>query len=198
MGRRKIEFRTSRLIAIAFLFAACERDSTPLPTGAKELKRTSASGMSSTDSAAFLQSPQDGESTLSALATVTTISLEAGDSIYVTVESTDCSGDPETVNVYGVISGVVASGPCPTLPGTQVKLGPASTAGTVSFKATHQSYGQGPSGSVSGFYPNLTVGMNDGYGDTDFNDVVISVQVIFHCAPTADSVLKCYGGIGRT
>jgi hypothetical protein len=42
---------------------------------------------------------------------------------------------------------------------------------------------------VSGFFPNFTVGMNDGYGDTDYNDVVISVQVVFHCPPTTDSIL---------
>jgi hypothetical protein len=190
MGRRSRLVRTSCLIPIAFLILACDPDAAPLPTGAKAPLRTSASGMSFSDSVAFLQSNQNGESGLSSLATVTTISLEAGDSIYVTVESTDCSGNPETVTVYGAISGVVVSGSCPNLPGTQIKLGPAAAVGTISFKATHQSFGQGPSGSVSGFYPNMTVGMNDGYGDTDYNDVIISVQVVFHCPPTADSVLN--------
>lgn len=92
------------------------------------------------------------------------------------------------MNVSGVISGLVASGSCPGLVGTQITLGPATTSGTVSFKATHSSYGVGPAGQVSGSSGNYTVGMNDGYpGDTDYNDVILSIAV--SCPPANDSIL---------
>ena len=177
------------LVALPLLLIACEQDGPTLPNRGVAKSGISASGMTSADSVDFLVNSQESQTTFS-VAAVTSISLLAGDSLLVTVVSTDCSGDPETVRAYGVISGTLASSSCATLPGTVVKVGPATTNGTVSFRATHQSFGEGPSGQVSGFFPNFTVGMNDGYGDTDYNDVVISVQVIFHCPPTTDSVLN--------
>lgn len=173
------------VLSLSSVLSSCDQTTSTVPETASP-RRVSASGMTSADSVAFVAEFPGGSP---ALATVTTISLEAGDSILVSVQSTDCSGNPETVNVYGVISGVVVSGSCLTLPGPTVQLGPAAVAGTVSFRATHQSYGQGPSGQVSGSFPYFTVGMNDGYGDTDYNDVIISVQVIFHCAPSGDAIL---------
>ena len=144
--------------------------------------------MTTADSA-VLASESLKYSAISALATVTTIQLELGDSILVSVQSTDCSGNPETVSVSGVITGVI-SGSCVTLPGTTVKLGPATANGTVSFRATHHFYGQGRAGEVSGSFPAYTVGMNDGYGDTDYNDVVVSVNVIFHCPQSNDPIIN--------
>src|SRR5512141_476927 len=134
------------VLSLSSVLSSCDQTTSTVPETASP-RRVSASGMTSADSVAFVAEFPGGSS---ALATVTTISLEAGDSILVSVQSTDCSGNPETVNVYGVISGVVVSGSCLTLPGTTVQLGPAAVAGTVSFRATHQSYGQGPSGQVSG------------------------------------------------
>lgn len=184
--------RTARargLVALPVLLLACEPDAPTFPNRNVSQRSISASGMTPADSASYLlDSPENR--TASTAAAVTSISLLAGDSLLISVVSTDCSGNPETVTVYGVISSIVASSSCATLPGTVVKVGPATTNGTVSFKATHQSYGEGPSGQVSGFFPDFTVGMNDGYGDTDYNDVVISVHVIFHCPPTSDPILN--------
>jgi hypothetical protein len=66
-------------------------------------------------------------------------------------------------------------------------MGPATVTGTIYFTATHQEYGEGARGDVVGSDGSYDVGMNDGYGDNDFNDVVISVRVI--CAATNDSIL---------
>lgn len=119
---------------------------------------------------------------------MTTIPLQAGDRVFITVTSVECSGNPETVKVYGAIAGVVASGSCAGgLVGQQVTMGPAVAAGAISFTATHQEFGEGPEGDVVGSDRSYEVGMNDGYGDTDFNDVVISVRVL--CAATNDSIL---------
>jgi hypothetical protein len=187
MALRKTVVSGLIVLSLSSLFASCDQTTSTVSEASP--RKVSASGMTSADSAAFLADFPGGSSSSLALATVTTISLEAGDSILVSVQSTDCSGNPETVNVYGVISGVVVSGSCLTLTGTTVQLGPAAVAGTVSFRATHDFYGQGPAGNVSGSLPSFTVGMNDGYGDTDYNDVIISVRVIFHCAPSGDFVL---------
>lgn len=176
------------LLVVSWSLTSC-KDTRPTGPGSEVRPRSSsASGMTSADSADFLS--ESVTHSLSAVsATLSTIQLEAGDSILVSVQSTDCSGNPETVSVSGVISGVVVSGSCLTLPGTTVKLGPATVAGTVSFRASHHFYGQGPVGDVSGSFPAYVVGMNDGYGDTDYNDVIIDVQVIFYCPPSNDPII---------
>jgi hypothetical protein len=131
------------------------------------------------DSLAFQNSTAYGQSasTMSTATVVTGLQLQIGDYLSVTVSSTDCSGDPETVTVGGVITGTVFSASCLTLPGTQKVIGPATAYGTVYFVATHPEYGAGPRGSVSGTEPDYSVGLNDGYGDTDYNDVILSVSL---------------------
>ena len=101
------------VLSLSSVLSSCDQTTSTVPETASP-RRVSASGMTSADSVAFVAEFPGGSP---ALATVTTISLEAGDSILVSVQSTDCSGNPETVNVYGVISGVVVSGSCLTLPG---------------------------------------------------------------------------------
>src|SRR5687768_6309775 len=71
--------------------------------------------------AAIAKSSQLGA--LPANATTASITVSAGESIVVTILSTNCSGNPETVTVYGAITAVVASGACGSLPGRQVTLG---------------------------------------------------------------------------
>lgn len=179
--------RIGILLAAVVSFGGCNRDAPTVPTQTGPLSATSL--LTRADSAAALAaSVANPGSSSSALATVTTIKVGAGESLLITVLSTECSGDPETVRVYGVMSSVVASGSCASLSGTQVSLGPAGADGTISFKATHQIYGEGPAGQVTGSAPEFTVGMNDGYpGDVDYNDVVISVRIV--CPPTNDRVL---------
>src|SRR5258705_7996686 len=63
------------------------------------------------DSLAFQNSGSYGQSvsTMSTATVVTGLQLQMGDYLSVTVSSTDCSGDPETVTVGGVITGTVFS-----------------------------------------------------------------------------------------
>lgn len=72
-------------------------------------------------------------------ATNTLIPVKAGDSVVVNVQSTECSGNPETVKVYGAINQVVMAGSCDvTLPNQTATLGPVAADGTIYFTATHQ------------------------------------------------------------
>jgi hypothetical protein len=170
------------ILGMLSIVGSCEREGPTVPRGANGNPDL----LTAEDSAAFSAARvQTGATSLSASGT--SISLSAGESILVTVISTECSGNPETVKVYGVISGVVASGSCATLTGTTITLGPATASGTISFKATHEVYGEGPAGLVNELVPGYTVGMNDGYGDTDYDDVIISVFIV--CPPVGDSII---------
>jgi murein DD-endopeptidase MepM/ murein hydrolase activator NlpD len=170
--------RRSTVLAVlplgAFMFSCRGTESSaPAPVAVHSPRLLSAA-----DSAAFQNSGSYGAAQSSFAATVvTTLQLQPGDWLLATVTSTDCSGDPESVNVGGVISGMVFSGSCLTLTGTQRVIGPATAYGTVYFTATHPSYGTGPRGQVTGTEPDYSVGLNDGYGDTDYNDVVLSVSL---------------------
>lgn len=158
---------------VALTLVGCRADQLgPANQGALSRKLLTAA-----DSAAFRASGAYGADAFSSTTVVTTLQLYPGDWLLVTVTSTECSGNPETVNVGGVISGVVLAGSCPELPGTQKVIGPATAYGTVYFTATHQVYGTGPRGQVTGAEPDYSVGLNDGYGDTDFNDVILSVSL---------------------
>lgn len=115
--------------------------------------------LTAADSAAFQNSPSYGSAgSTFAASVVTTLQLQPGDWLLVTVTSTDCSGDPESVNVGGVISGLVFSGSCLILSGTQRVIGPATAYGTVYFTATHPTYGTGPRGQVTGTEPDIRWG----------------------------------------
>jgi hypothetical protein len=160
------------LLASMVLLPGCDKESPTVPNSSGASSRATAGTIDSTAKRAGTPS---GVTT----AAVSVISLQAGDKVNVFVQSYECSGNPETVIMSGILSGVVASGSCAGgLGGQGGTFGPASGAGTISFTANHQDYGTGPAGAVSGANPNYTVGLNDGYGDTDFNDVILSVQVI--------------------
>jgi hypothetical protein len=163
------------LVGCTSLFFGCRgtEPTAPTPVVGKARRLQTAA-----DSVAFQKSEAyGGSSTLSSAAVVTALQLQMGDYLLVTVSSTDCSGDPEQVTVGGVISGTVFSASCVTLPGMQKVIGPATAYGTVYFVASHPYYGGGPRGSVTGTEPDYSVGLNDGYGDTDYNDVVLSVSL---------------------
>lgn len=160
------------LASALMLIAACDRN---IPTSPDNSGKWIRAAAGKTDSTAKVSGATNGATT----AAVSTISLFRGDQITVTVQSAECSGNPETANMLGVLSGLVASGACDGgLVGESSAFGPAGADGTISFTATHQEFGTGALGSVSGVYPDYTVGLNDGYGDTDFNDVVLFVHVI--------------------
>jgi hypothetical protein len=139
MSRHRTIIHTLVVLGMLSILGSCEREGPTVPRSSNRNPDL----LTAEDSAAFLAAKvHTGVTSLSA--STTSILLSAGESILITVISTECSGDPETVKVYGVISGVVASGNCATLAGTSVTLGPATATGTISFKATHQVYGEGP------------------------------------------------------
>ena len=119
--------RRSTVLAVlplgAFMFSCRGTESSaPAPVAVHSPRLLSAA-----DSAAFQNSGSYGAAQSSFAATVvTTLQLQPGDWLLATVTSTDCSGDPESVNVGGVISGMVFSGSCLTLTGTQRVIGPAT------------------------------------------------------------------------
>lgn len=181
---------------------ACEKgvptmpDSSGQQTGEAALRRTAA--LDSANAGSPLTTAENPPST------VTTISLRAGDSIHVTVTSNECSGNPETVKVYGVISGVVAAGSCAGgLVGQQITMGPASADGTIYFTATHQDpvIGEGTAGPVTGAAPDYTVYLDDGITPPDYNDVIIAVHVLgttprLDCTPNQQRgiTVRCTAG----
>jgi hypothetical protein len=161
------------LVSTLMLLVSCEKNVITVPSGSTKPQGT-ARAQAFIDSTGKVSAANDAVTASG----VTTIALKAGDQVTVRVMSNECSGNPETVIMYGVLSAPIASGSCAGgLVGKGATIGPASADGTIYFTATHQVYGEGPPGNVTGADPDYTVGLNDGYGDTDFNDVIISVKV---------------------
>jgi len=107
----------SILVSALSVFASCGKDGPTIPDGLSERSPTGLA-LSKAHSAALLSGARTRTNSPETFTTTSTISLKGGDSIVVTVETAECSGNPETVKVHGVISGVVASASCPTLAGT--------------------------------------------------------------------------------
>ena len=132
---------------------------------------------------------------------VNSIPLAVGDSIQVTVLSSECSGDPETVVASGVISGLVASGTCNaggSINGQSMEMGPASSAGSVAFYATHQVFGAGAPGPISGpdASGTYTAFLDDGAGSPDYMTLSYpsksSTRSPVSRVPRQSSGVRCY------
>lgn len=170
--------RACTILSLTLLLALACKETPTVPTAQEERIGKPRRLMTAEDSASYFAS-RPAPSGTATTSSVTSIPLKSGDSIVVSITSYECSGNPETVNVYGVISGIVAAGSCDGgLTGIQVTLGPASADGTIYFTATHQAFGEGPAGQVSGTPPTYTVGLDDGAGDLDYNDVILSVHIV--------------------
>jgi hypothetical protein len=133
--------RCPTVLAVALtLLWACDKNgpTTPTPLASPTASKAFTDSAAGTSAAIMATTPPSS---------VTTISVKAGDKLTVTVQSTDCSGDPETVNVYGVLTQQVLSGTCGTGHGAILNesntIGPVGSDGTVYFTATHQVYGEG-------------------------------------------------------
>ena len=107
------------------------------------------------------------------------IPVNVGDVVTVTIVSANCSGQGSITAVSGVLSGVVSTNACHDQ-GASITLGPSPGAGSLTFSITDPRFGSG-SFQVSGSFPNYTVGLDDGYGDGDFNDNVLSVVIARRC-----------------
>ena len=160
---------------MAALISGCEKNAPTSPPPARDVRTM----QQAVDSAA-----KSGAITMAVAppSYVTTISVTAGDKLTITVTSNECSGNPESVNIYGVLSGMgIISGTCAGgLVGQTVTLGPAATDGTVYFTATHQEFGEGAPAPVTGSDPDYAVYTDDGCcggSSPDYNDVILAVHV---------------------
>ena len=78
------------------------------------------------------------------------------------------------MQVGGTVSMIVSSDACTGVGATQTGI--ASTAGNLTFALTDPRFGSG-SWRVSGTHPDLIVQMEDGLGDGDYDDNVLSVHL---------------------
>ena len=147
--------------------------------------------MTQADSMSFLErrgmEGSDG-STLVQASAAGGIPIDSGEIVTVTIVSAECSGVGDVLEVHGPVSGVVSTDACVEV-GASRTFGPSPSDGELTFTLTDQRFGSGPF-RVSGSFPNYTVEMEDGFGDGDFNDNVLSV--VFEeppCPPTGDPVL---------
>jgi hypothetical protein len=68
-------------------------------------------------------------------------------------------------------------------------LGPSPSDGILDFVLTDPRYGRGPY-AVTGTYPDYTVYVEDGFGDLDYNDNILSCHFTpANCPPSGDQVL---------
>lgn len=114
--------------------------------------------------------------------------IRKGDMVTITIIEGECASQGTITSVSGPVSGVISSNACHDV-GASITLGPSPSDGILSFVMDDPRFGPG-SFRVSGGYPRYTVFLEDGFGDGDFNDNVLSV-IIFQqddCA-TGDEVL---------
>jgi hypothetical protein len=115
------------------------------------------------------------------------LSISAGETITVTITSAECSGVGDVMEVQGPVSGVISTDACQGT-GASITLGPSSTDGALSFVLTDQRFGSGPF-AVTGAYPDYTVYVEDGFGDGDYNDNILSVHFTPpNCPPSGDTL----------
>ena len=115
------------------------------------------------------------------------IRMCAGDTLVVTVISAECSGVGDTMRVDGPVSFVLSTDACNEVGATHTGI--AAVAGDLSFTMIDVRFGSG-SWKTSGTYPDLVVGMEEGFGDLDYDDNVLSVHLGRRpCPPTGHPVL---------
>jgi len=185
MGTPHLKIRTPRLIAaLLATVGACREPSEPNLAPSQQI-------VSQMDSIAFLKQKRlqrFNQSTDAVALSGGGIPIDSGDVVTVTIVSAECSGVGDVLEVHGPVSGVVSTDACFDVGASQT-FGPSPSSGELTFTLTDQRYGSGTF-RVSGSYPHYTVEMEDGYGDGDFNDNILSV--VFEadsCPPTGDPVL---------
>ena len=115
------------------------------------------------------------------------IELCPGDTLTLTVTFAECSGIGDTMRVNGPIDYVISTDACHDVGATHTEV--ATTAGNVTWTQVNLQYGTG-SWRLSGTYPDLVVEMEEGFGDLDYDDNVISVHIGRRpCPPTGNPIL---------
>src|ERR1041385_2587937 len=91
---KRVSRRAFEVVCIPFLMlGACDRN-TPTSPGVHARNQGADS----------IRLPETLRMSATPPSNVTTIQLKAGDQIKITIDSMECGGDPETVNIYGVIA----------------------------------------------------------------------------------------------
>lgn len=179
--------RVAFVITFASLGAAC---SDRFPAGApRSSRRLLTPLLTAADSAQFTASRQTAQIAASPPAgSVDHAYIYIGETVTVTITSADCSGMGDVMEVRGPVSGIVSSDACNGV-GSSITLGPVTSDGPLQFVLTDQRFGSGPF-AVTGTYPDFTVYAEDGYGDQDYNDNILSVHFSPpNCPPSGDAVL---------
>lgn len=156
---------------VAFGVVACTESGPERPVTGPALQLRTAS-----DSAAFLAQRSEGVSPQSHSGGVT---IHAGESAVMTITSAECASIGSVLTVSGALSGTISNDACRDV-GATLTLGPAGADGFLFFEHNDPRFGPG-SFQFTGTHPSFTVFMEDGFGDGDFNDSVISVELLTAC-----------------
>ena len=187
----RTRFLSRRLLWVPFCAAwlgGCRDPSLAAPA---DLRMAGKSLASSADSAAFLR--QRGTVSPTTVLQPGAAELFSGDRVHVEIVSAECASVGDVLTVSGPVSGTVSTNACFDV-GAFVDLGPAASSGALTFTLNDPRFGFGPF-RVSGTYPNYTVECEDGFGDLDYNDNILSVVVtpdtcnLFGSNPTGDAAL---------
>lgn len=130
----------------------------------------------SEDSAAFLAG-QNG--TVGIQSHEGGVTIHAGESVVLTIISAECASVGSVLTVSGALSGTISTNACQGV-GATLTLGAAAADGILEFVHNDPRFGPG-SFQVAGAYPTFIVFMEDGFGDLDFNDSVIRVEILTAC-----------------
>lgn len=155
-------------VSAALLLLGCEGES---PT--TRALSTVSTNEAAHDSAAFLASRSERIQQVQPLASG--VEIFAGDQVTIIVTTAECASQGTVLSVSGPVSGIISSDACRGT-GASVTLGPSPADGHLSFVMDDPRFGPGAF-QYSGSYPSYTVYMEDGYGDGDFNDAVLSVEM---------------------
>ncbi len=103
------------------------------------------------------------------------VPIHAGESAVMTIISAECASVGSVLTVSGALSGTISTNACFDV-GASLTVGPAAADGFLSFTHDDPRFGPG-SFMVTGSHPSFIVFMEDGFGDGDFNDSVIAVEL---------------------
>ncbi len=101
------------------------------------------------------------------------VPIHAGESAVITITSSECASVGTVLTVSGALCGTISRDACNDA-GASLAVGPTLADGLLSFTMTDPNFGTG-SFKVSGSSPSFNVFVEDGFGDLDFNDAILSV-----------------------
>lgn len=125
------------------------------------------------DSAAFLAQRDTAPRGVKAEA-ILGVPVSRDDIVHISVVSTNCAAGDNAISVSGPVSQVLFSDACHA--SGSVSLGPMPDDGLLVFTIIGPTWGTGDF-RMSGEYPSYTLYFDDGFGDGDYNDVVLAAVI---------------------